>query len=217
MAENELQKLIKRIFNHIKEKYGYTDEQALIYLQGYQDCAEENQQSLERRDKMLRDTVAELCEAKRLLKAAVEDIRYLINHAKRNGKACDRCKYGNEMYCYADDCSNDAKWQHEAEALALIGEDTNVPASADDTNVGHKSGSWISCEDRLPSENTLVLCYARSTTGEGNGYFLGALALGEFWFLKINDIGHVSCPVPHWEVTHWQSLPEPPKDGDTNG
>lgn len=62
-------------------------------------------------------------EYKRLLKAAVEDIRYLINHAKRNGKACDRCKYGNEMYCYADDCSNDAKWQHEAEALALIGED----------------------------------------------------------------------------------------------
>lgn len=60
---------------------------------------------------------------KEMLKAAVVDIRYLINHAERNGKACDRCKYGNEMYCYADDCSNDAKWRHEAEALALIGED----------------------------------------------------------------------------------------------
>ena len=65
--------------------------------------------------------LTELKEAKRLLKAAVEDIRYLINYAKQNGKACDRCKYGNEMYCYADDCSNDAKWQHEAEALTLIG------------------------------------------------------------------------------------------------
>lgn len=64
----------------------------------------------------------ELKQAKKLLKAAVEDIKYLINHAERNGKACDRCKYGNEMYCYADDCSNDAKWQHEAEALALIGD-----------------------------------------------------------------------------------------------
>lgn len=64
-----------------------------------------------------------IAEYKRLLKATVEDIRYLINHAKRNGKACDLCKYGNEMYCYADDCSNDAKWRHEAEALALIGED----------------------------------------------------------------------------------------------
>lgn len=75
---------------------------------------------------------------------------------------------------------------------------------------------WISVKDRLPEENTLVLCYARSTTGEGNDYFLGALAHGEFWFLKVNDIGHVSCPVLHWKVTHWQPLPEPPKDGDTN-
>ena len=71
---------------------------------------------------------------------------------------------------------------------------------------------WISVDDRLPSENTLVLCYARSTTGEGNGYFLGALAHGEFWFLKVNDIGHVSYPVLHWEVTHWQPLPESPKE-----
>lgn len=64
---------------------------------------------------------------KELLKSACEDIRYLINHAERNGKACNRCKYGNEMYCYADDCNSDAKWQHEAEALTLIGEegDTN--------------------------------------------------------------------------------------------
>lgn len=156
--------------------------------------------------------VRQIAEYKRLLKEAVEDIRYLINHAKRNGKACDRCKYGNEMYCYADDCSNDAKWQHEAEALALIGEDTNVPATEDDTNAGHKSGGWISYKDRLPSVNTLVLCYARSTTGEGNSYFLGALAHGEFWLLKVNDIGHVSCPVLHWEVTHWQPLPESPKE-----
>ena len=71
---------------------------------------------------------------------------------------------------------------------------------------------WISVKDRLPSENTLVLCYARSTTGEGNSYFLGALAHGEFWFLKVNDIGHVSYPVLHWEVTHWQPLPESPKE-----
>ena len=216
MAENELQKLIKRIFNHIKEKYGYTDEQALIYLQGYQDCAEENQQSLERRDKMLRDTVAELCEAKRLLKAAVEDIRYLINHAKRNGKACDRCKYGNEMYCYADDCSNDAKWQHEAEALALIGEDTNVPASKDgDTNVGHKSGGWISCKDKMPEDNTSVLFVYVSENGIKSvhyGYHQTLKGLGSSW----------AKPSGGWQycdddITHWQPLPEPPKDGDTNG
>lgn len=75
--------------------------------------------------RQLAEWLTELKEAKRLLKAAVEDIRYLINHAKQNGKACDRCKYGNEMYCYADDCSNDAKWQHADEALALIGGETD--------------------------------------------------------------------------------------------
>ena len=74
-----------------------------------------------------------------------------------------------------------------------------------------KAVKWISVKDRLPENNKLVLCYAHSTTGEGNSYFLGAVAHGEFWFLKVNDIGHVSCPVLHWEVTHWLPLPEPPK------
>lgn len=73
--------------------------------------------------KKLREQKAEY---KRLMKVAVEDIKYLINHAERNGKACDRCKYGDEMYCYADDCSNDAKWRHEAEALKLIGEESET-------------------------------------------------------------------------------------------
>ena len=126
MAENELQKFINRIFNYIKEKYGYTDEQTLIYLQGYQDCAEENQQSLERRDKMLRDTVAELCEAKRLLKMAVS----IINNSFPEVGSCwgcanydevnDECKGGAFAEC-ADVC----KWQYADEALKLIGEDDN--------------------------------------------------------------------------------------------
>ena len=94
------------------------------------ECANDHRQ--------LAEWLTELKEARRLLKAAVEDIRYLINHAERNGKACDRCKYGNEMYCYADDCSNDAKWQHADEALALIGKDIDVPATEGDTNVGRE-------------------------------------------------------------------------------
>lgn len=111
MAENELQKLIKRIFNHIKEKYGYTDEQALIYLQGYQDCVEENQQSLEKRDKMLRDTAAELCEAKRLLKMAVEDINSYVDCYEAH---CDECCCSQDNHCH---------WKHEEAALKLIGDD----------------------------------------------------------------------------------------------
>lgn len=128
MAENELQTLIEGISSRIKEKYGYTDEQALIYLKGYEDCAEEHQQSLEKRDKMLRDSVEELCEAKRLLRMAVS----IINNSFPEVDSCwgcanhdevnDECKGGAFSEC-ADVC----KWKYADEALKLIGEegDTN--------------------------------------------------------------------------------------------
>lgn len=117
MAENELQILIKGIFSRIKEKYGYTDEQALIYLKGYEDCAEEHQQSLEKRDKMLRDTTAELCEAKRLLKAAVEDFAR-IDEVKLLPENTIRpmLEYTNIIDIIRH------KWRYADEALKLIGE-----------------------------------------------------------------------------------------------
>lgn len=126
MAENELQELINGIFSRIKEKYGYTDEQALIYLQGCQDCAEENQKSLEKRDKMLRDTVAELVEAKRLLKAAVEDFNkslgamYTCPYCKYVEKKREVCASRKEQYC-GDIC----EWRYADEALKLIGGSEN--------------------------------------------------------------------------------------------
>lgn len=129
MAENELQKLIKGIFSHIKEKYGYTDEQALIYLQGCQDCAEEHQQSLEKRDKMLRDTVAELVEAKRLLKSAVDDNKRVLR--ENFGDICLFCKHysNSEAQCRKPHngsgswCCENAEWRYADEALKLIGEE----------------------------------------------------------------------------------------------
>ena len=165
--------------------------------------------------------ISEKAEYKRLLKAAVEDFAKLDRENAWNKNCmmpemdCADCPLSwDSVDDSVEPCHN---WRYADEALALIGEDANVPASADDANVSRKSGSWISCEDRLPKENILVLCYARSTTGEGNSCFLGAIVHGEFWFLQVNDIGHVSFPVLHWEVTHWQPLPKSPKDGDTNG
>ena len=123
MAENELLKLINRIFNQIKEEYGYTNEQTLIYLQGYQDCAKENQQSLERRDKMLRDTIAELVDSKRLLKLAVDDMTKI-----EFGNECivcdkkllpDGCPIHNNISC---NFKQDFKWRYLDEALKLRGE-----------------------------------------------------------------------------------------------
>ena len=89
------------------------------------------------------------------------------------------------------------------EALALIGEDTNVPASADDTNVGHKSGGWISVKDRLPENCIEVLVYDTDC-----GIVMG-------WYDK--EIGDFAADFisPLDAVTHWIPLPEPPKDGDT--
>lgn len=121
MAENELQMLIKGIFSRIKEKYGYTDEQALVYLKGYEGCAKEHQQSLEKRDKMLRDTVAELCEAKKLLKMAVEDLSKMpCNNDTHSPDSCYICvKHGNCSY------TDSFKWCYADIALKLIGDDTN--------------------------------------------------------------------------------------------
>lgn len=83
----------------------------------------------------------ELRKAKELLQAAVEDIRYCM----RFYDPCEVCALLEENgECAAaddDDCNEKYKWRCEAEALALIGEDTNVPASADDTNVGRKSSA----------------------------------------------------------------------------
>ena len=75
---------------------------------------------------------------------------------------------------------------------------------------------WISVEDKLPIEQGPVLCYARSTTGEGNCRILGTLRNGEFWFLQV-DGTQLSFPCLQLKVTHWMPLPKPPKDGDTNG
>lgn len=118
MAENGLQKLIKGIFSHIKNKYGYTDEQALIYLKGYEDCAEEHQQSLEKRDKMLRDTVAEQCEAKRLLKLALQDLA--------EAEHCGLCKYeADDIASCQSKPANCFVWRYADEALKLIGGSEN--------------------------------------------------------------------------------------------
>ena len=53
----------------------------------------------------------ELKEAKRLLKAAVEDINYYVDCYEAH---CDGCCCDQNNHCH---------WKHEAEALALIGEE----------------------------------------------------------------------------------------------
>jgi hypothetical protein len=118
------------------------------------------------------------------------------------------------------------KWMSEPEVQAYVSRLENKIKKYDKAICGDielidylrtmPQNRWISVEDKLPIEQGPVLCYARSTTGEGNYRILGTLRNGEFWFLQV-DGTQLSFPCLHLKVTHWMPLPEPPKDGDTNG
>lgn len=84
----------------------------------------------------------ELRRAKELLKAAVEDIQQLniltvdgeggcLIEKQVEMETCLECPLntGNAHIC---------GWRHRVEALTLIGEDINVPASVTDANIGGK-------------------------------------------------------------------------------
>lgn len=145
--------------------------------------------------------ISEKAEYKRLLKSAVEGFNLLGNYLDDNcpiNVNCIICPLHRDINCKC--------WKHQDEALALIGKDTNVPASADDINVGHKSGGWISCEDRLPEESGTYICAAKSA-----GRNIVTFVKWQPRYKQWNLTGARS----YWQVTYWQPLPEPPKDGDT--
>ena len=72
---------------------------------------------------------------------------------------------------------------------------------------------WISCKDKMPEDNTSVLFVYVSENGIKSvhyGYHQTVKGLGSSW----------AKPSGGWEysdedVTHWQPIPEPPKDGDS--
>lgn len=92
------------------------------------ECATEHRQ--------LAEWLTELKEAKRLLKAAVEDINNSVNdvHCKYCSKwHTDQCQGTSHLDCYIE---NKFKWRYADEALALIGEDTNVGGKKDGEHNG---------------------------------------------------------------------------------
>ena len=74
--------------------------------------------------RQLAEWLTELKEAKRLLKAAVEDIR----HCMHSYDPCEVCSLlGEDGECPAtddDDCKEKYKWRYEDEVLKLIGGET---------------------------------------------------------------------------------------------
>ena len=81
-----------------------------------------------------------------------------------------------------------------------------------ETMISVEAPVWRNADLLPPEENTPVLCYAVSTAGEGHFKVIGVLRNEEFWFLQVNDARWSSFPNMQLKVTHWQPLPEDPKE-----
>ena len=69
---------------------------------------------------------------------------------------------------------------------------------------------WISVKDRLPDKFDYVLCYCKTTTGEGNVFMYGAYH-NDTWWLKTCRT-YATLEQPQMRVMYWMPLPEPPQD-----
>lgn len=123
-----LDRFINTVRTEVAKRFDLkTDAEIDAFFIGLEESAKDNQETLEKRDKMLRDTVAELCEAKRLLKAAVEDIVWLNEHTVDGEGQCLIETATDIETCLA--CPLNVNhthvcgWRYQVEALALIGED----------------------------------------------------------------------------------------------
>jgi hypothetical protein len=122
-----LDKFINSVRKEVAKRFDLkTDDEIDAFFIGLEESAKDNQEALEKRDKMLRDTIAELCEAKRLLKAAVEDMAGM-----QFGKECkvcskkllpNECPIHNNVACILE---KDFKWRYADEALKLLGGETD--------------------------------------------------------------------------------------------
>ena len=101
--------------------------------------------------------------------------------------ACRDCEHSNGKKC--DDC----EYQ---DCINFI----NEVEAADVQPVNQ----WISCKDKMPEHGVTVLIYA------GNHMIMLAWYDKDMEYFYICDSDYKYNPL---DVTHWQPLPEPPKEG----
>ena len=111
----ELDEFINSVRREVAKRFDLkTDAEIDAFFISMEESAKDNQEALEKRDKMLRDTVAELCEAKRLLKEAVADLNF-----ESRCRNCKHKEYGLNTICKG--CRGDNyEWRYADEALKLI-------------------------------------------------------------------------------------------------
>lgn len=103
----------KSVRMQIASKYHFdTDYEIEAFLLGMIEASQDAQVALERRDKMLRDTVEELYAAKRLLKAVMNDMN-------SNNFCCrfDSCKVCSKKYNVS--CDKKFQWRYADEFKKL--------------------------------------------------------------------------------------------------
>ena len=102
-----LDEAIKHCLERAEENDNCADKCEAVYgedngiIEACRECAADHRQ--------LAEWLTELKEAKRILKAAVEDINFYVDCYEAH---CDECCCDHDNHCH---------WKHEAEALALIG------------------------------------------------------------------------------------------------
>ena len=124
MSKLTLDEAIKHCLEKAEENENCANKCEAVYgedngiIEACRECAEDHRQ--------LAKWLNELKEAKRLLKAAVEDFKWLEQHTEDDYGSC-MIKTGNLSCgnCPFNTNGADCKWKHEAEALKLIGGSEN--------------------------------------------------------------------------------------------
>lgn len=110
-----LDKFISNVRAEVAKRFDLKNDAEIdAFFIGLEESAKDNQETLEKRDKMLRDTVAELCEAKRLLKAAAK----IVKNLPCDDDNCSECVHNDNGYvCSEYECF---EWRYADEAERLL-------------------------------------------------------------------------------------------------
>ena len=93
--------------------------------------------------------------------------------------------------------------------------DLNCSSAVDESiNIVKQHSDWISVDERLPNDWSVVLCYGVpfewDKTSKPNSNILCAVYVAEYdrWSVGYSAFGDTSTQ----KVTHWQPLPKPPSE-----
>lgn len=134
-------------------------------------------------------------------KAAMEQVEYYKAQADkwRNELSDLNYKYAAKCEAYAEKCAED-EGRHAIDQVVDANKVMNSPEKPD---------SWISVKDRLPPPQTEVLWWNKAAQQAGVSSW-EYMSYCDDTMIEWGDAGNVSIR----KFTHWQPLPEPPKEGE---